>query len=73
MKKPPAEGSGKRVGIILVSLFFFAMIMGAGPGIYLINGKGPVFGVPIIYAWVVFWFLIQASAVIIAFKTVWKR
>ena len=72
MKEPPTSRTGK-LGAILLSLFFFAMIMGAGPGIYLINGKGPLFGIPIIYAWVVFWFIIQASAVVIAFKTVWKK
>lgn len=71
--KIPATSRTGRLGIILTGLFFFTMMMGAGPGIYLVNGKGPILGIPIIYAWVVFWFLIQASAVVIAFKTVWKK
>lgn len=72
MKEERSAGAGKR-GVILIILFFFAMIMGAGPGIYLVNGRGPFLGVPVIYAWVVFWFAIQAGTVVIAFKTIWNK
>jgi len=61
---------------ILSALFLFALIMGPGPGLYLINGYaesgGAVFGVPALYAWCVFWFAVEAAVVIIASKTLWK-
>lgn len=63
----------RRLAGSLAAIFFLAMIMGAGPGIWLVNGRGPVFGIPVIYLWVVFWFVVQASAVVTAFLTIWKK
>ena len=63
----------KKLAAILMATFFFAMAMGAGPGVYLVNEKGPILGMPAVYAWVVFWFAVQATTVIIAFRTVWKK
>ena len=61
-----------RNSILLTAAFFFAMVMGAGPGVYLVNGKGPFLGFPSVYAWVVFWFLVQAGIVVAAYKTIWR-
>jgi hypothetical protein len=66
---PPRRGTGG----VLTAIFFGAMIMGAGPGGYLVNGSGPIMGMPAVYVWVVFWYLVQAGAVLTAFGTVWKR
>ncbi|NNE91053.1 MAG: hypothetical protein HKN23_05355 [Verrucomicrobiales bacterium] len=63
----------KRLATILIIVFFAAMLMGAGPGAFLVNGKGPILGMPAIYAWVVSWFFVQASMVVIAYFTVWKK
>lgn len=57
---------------LLTLIFFFALLMGAGPGSYLINGRGPILGLPAVYAWVVFWFLVQAGVVVTASRTIWK-
>lgn len=54
----------------------FALIMGPGPGLYLINGYakegGSVLGIPVLYAWCVFWFLVEAVIVVIASRTLWR-
>ena len=50
--------------------------MGPGPGLYLINGYaangGTFLGIPILYAWALFWCAVEAVVVLIAYKTVWK-
>ena len=47
--------------------------MGTGPGTYLVKDSGPILGMPALYAWAVFWFLVQAATVVTAFCTVWKK
>ena len=60
----------------LLIAFFFALFMGPGPGLYLINGYaangGTFLGIPILYAWALFWCAVEAVVVLIAYKTVWK-
>ena len=58
---------------VLAVVFFAAMIMGAGPGVLLVNGSGPILGMPAVYVWVVSWFLVQAGMVVTAYFTVWKK
>ena len=69
--KPWAIGSG--------ALFVLAVLMGAGPGVHLINPSASaaaeeffIFGMPKIYVWGVFWFAMQATALGIAYVKVWK-
>ena len=61
---------------VLIALFVFALIMGPGPGLYLINGYaakgGTLLGIPVLYAWAVFWFAVEAGAVITAYRTIWR-
>ena len=71
--------SRKRLGIVLSSLFAIAVVMGAGPGLYLVNpnpsdpeANVTWQGVPILYAWVVLWFLVQALVVLLAYFGVWN-
>lgn len=61
-----------RLAITLTLAFFSAMIMGAGPGVFLVNGKGPILSLPAIYAWAVFWFLVQVTVVVIGYFRIWK-
>lgn len=63
----------KRLAFLLTAVFFLAMIMGAGPGVWLVNGKGPVLGLPAVYLWAVAWFCLQAGAVVAAYFTIWKK
>jgi len=60
-------------------MFVLALVMGPGPGIYLINpdpgdpeALRSIFGMPIIYVWASFWFIVQASAVALSYFLIWK-
>ena len=71
-------GNRRKLTAILSGIFLFSIIMGPGPGLYLVNpdeaNAGATFlGAPILYAWAVFWFLVQASVVVVAYCTVWKE
>ena len=81
MEKPEKTSSfpKRRTAWILGILFGVAIVMGPGPGIYLINpdpegSTSRLFlGLPIVYAWAAFWFLCQAVAVVLAYRMLWKE
>lgn len=60
-------------GRTLCAMFAIALMMGAGPGVHLVNGRGPILGMPAVYAWAVIWYAVEATIVAIAFKTVWRK
>jgi len=67
-----------RLSKILAAIFVFATIMGPGPGLYLIMPEGDespasVFGIPILYAWVVLWFFVQAGVILVAYFKLWSK
>lgn len=69
-----------RLGIWLAVAMVFAVLMGPGPGLRLVNpnldAADPVFtwfGMPVIYVWGLFWFAVQLTIVVIAYKTVWAE
>ena len=56
---------------LLFALFVLAMIMGSGPGLYLINpdisAPNPsftTFGLPTIYVWGLFWYAVQLGIIL---------
>ena len=56
----------------------FALFMGPGPGLHLINPDTPdaartLLGMPIVYAWGLIWFAVQAALLITAAFTIWSR
>ena len=68
----------KQLGMWLAIAMVVAMLMGPGPGLRLVNpdisdpnASFLVFGIPIIYAWGILWFVVQLTIVIIAYRTVW--
>ncbi|MEZ4702045.1 MAG: hypothetical protein R2834_17055 [Rhodothermales bacterium] len=70
----------KRLGLILTVAMVFAMLMGPGPGLRLINPdiNDPnatyiVGGIPIVYAWGLFWFAVQVAIVMIAYFSLWRH
>ena len=76
--KKPEKGPRRKLAVILSGIFLFAMIMGPGPGVYLVNpdsgDAGVTFlGAPVLYAWAVFWFMVQAAVIVVAYFTVWKE
>ena len=59
------------MGIALSVVFLIALFMGPGPGNELLRsdpGAPPALflGMPALYAWTVFWFLVMASVVVSA-------
>ena len=72
-----SETGNKRLSFILALVF---LIMGPGPGVYLVNpgpdhdGPAPtLLGLPIVYAWAVLWFGVQAAVLVTAYLTIWSR
>ena len=63
-------------GRLLTAIFLLALVLGPGPGAELIDGTAASpniwFGVPALYIWVVFWFLVMAGCIVTAAYTVWK-
>ena len=69
-----------RLGLVLLGIFLLAMFMGPGPGVRLINpdpsdpsATFTLAGVPVVYAWSLFWYAVQSTVVLVAFFTVWSR
>tara|TARA_B000000441_G_C21678094_1_gene311622 strand:+ start:120 stop:377 length:258 start_codon:yes stop_codon:yes gene_type:complete len=67
------------LGLVLLLLFALAMFMGPGPGLRLVNPEPSAdsealrfLGLPVIYAWGLFWYGIQAAVVVTASLTLWK-
>ena len=65
---------------LLVGVFVLALIMGPGPGIELVNPSADpgeraatFLGAPILYVWAVFWFLVMATAVVVAYCKLWTE
>ena len=76
--KKPEEGPRRKLAVILSGIFLFSVVMGPGPGLYLVNpdsaNAGATFlGAPVLYAWAVFWYVVQASVIVVAYFTVWKE
>lgn len=76
MNTPSNPSFRHRLSRILLAVFLFALLMGAGPGIYLVNGYaaagGTFWGMPVLYAWAVGWCAVEAGVVLVAFLTVWR-
>jgi hypothetical protein len=65
---------------LLILLFLLAMVMGSGPGLYLvnpnINDPNATFtlgGLPTIYAWGLLWYAVQLGVIFRAYTTYWKQ
>ncbi|MCB9883359.1 MAG: hypothetical protein H6834_16345 [Planctomycetes bacterium] len=61
----------------LTLVFLVALVLGPGPGATWIDGtrEVPAFlcGVPALYAWLVLWFLVMASCIVLAARHVWSE
>lgn len=70
----------RRLATLLLVIFSIALLLGPGPGHLLINpdpadpeARRFVFGLPIVYAWALFWFAIQAACIVVAYFTLWRH
>ena len=67
----------RRPSAIAVSaIFLLALLMGPGPASVWVGGSpgSPnfLFGVPALYLWLVFWFLVMAGCVLFAAVKLWS-
>ena len=68
-----------RLSKILTAVFVFATFMGPGPGLYLVNpspgdpSPATFLGMPVLFAWAVFWFFVQAGVVLVAYRKLWTK
>ena len=69
----------QRLGLVLFLVFALAMVMGPGPGLRLVNPEPTAardnllfLGLPVVYAWGMFWYGVQAAVVVTAYFTIWK-
>jgi hypothetical protein len=69
----------QKLGWLLFGLFVFALVMGPGPGSALINpdpadpeARRFILGMPVVYAWAVLWYGVQAACVLIAYVKLWR-
>ncbi len=79
---PSSTNSSKghrRLGLVLFLVFALAMVMGPGPGLRMVNPEPTAardsllfLGLPMIYAWGLFWYGVQAVVVVTACLTIWK-
>ncbi len=63
----------KWLTIILAVVFVLSIILGAGPGVLLVNRPETIVGVPLVYAWGILWYIVQVIVVLIAYFTTWKQ
>ena len=68
------------LAVVLTAVFALAMVMGPGPGLALINpditdpsARYTIAGVPVIYAWGVFWYGVQVAVIVTAYCTLWRE
>lgn len=64
---------------LLVFLFLFAIFMGAGPGLHLVNpdpldtdATFTVLGLPTIYVWGLGWYAVQFGVILYAYIHIWR-
>ena len=79
MTPTTAKPKKRRLGLVLFLVFALAMVMGPGPGLHLVNPEPTTardsllfLGLPVIYAWGLFWYGVQAAVVLTACLTIWK-
>ena len=75
MSEAPQKSNRPLVRTLTV-FFLMALILGPGPGSTLIDGTAEdpnfLFGVPALYAWVVFWYVVMAGCVVVAARKLWR-
>ena len=66
--------SNQRRGLsaILAVAFAVAMLMGVGPGVLLVNRPETFLGIPLLYAWGLFWYAVHIVIVVTAYCCLWQ-
>ena len=70
----------RRLRNLLAVLFLLAIVLGAGPGIHLVNPDAAdpdasftTFGLPTIYVWGLFWYAVQLGVILVAYRRLWRE
>lgn len=63
----------RRLAWILLSIFAVSMVMGTGPGILLVNKPDSIYGIPLVYAWGILWYVVQVVVGLVAYFTLWRK
>lgn len=70
----------RRLAWALSITFLLAMVMGPGPGLYLVNPAPDapresylLWGMPIVYVWGLFWYVVQVVVIVTAYICIWRR
>ena len=64
--------SRKRFALVLAAVFVLSLIMGAGPGVLLVNTPRPWLGLPSLCTWGLIWYSVQAIVAVCAYLFVWR-
>lgn len=69
-----------RLSASLVAVFALALLMGTGPGLYLINpdpadpqARFTYGGVPVLYLWGLLWYGVQIVVILTAYYAIWSN
>lgn len=62
----------RRLTWFLSILFAMSLVMGAGPGVLLVNRPERLLGLPIVYVWGLFWYAVQAAVIVLAYRFLWR-
>lgn len=60
------------LGRVLSGVLLVALLMGAGPGILLVNRPTLILGLPAIYFWGLVWYVVELTVVVLAYLFVWQ-
>lgn len=67
-----SSSSRRPIAIALTLLFITALVMGPGPGMLLVNRPSTILGIPALYAWGLFWYVVEVFVVVAAYFLVWN-
>ena len=69
----------RHLAVLLSCLFLLTMVMGAGPGLHLVNpdpgdpaAAFTVGGLPTLYAWGLVWYGAQLAVILVAYFKLWR-
>lgn len=69
---PDQGGKRRRLMYILLSIYVFSYLMTNGPGTFLVNKAEFFLGLPYLYIWLLFWWVVQIACVATACLKLWK-
>ncbi|MCG6156465.1 hypothetical protein [Rubinisphaera margarita] len=68
----PRSRRPSRLSVALTIGFVVSILMGIGPGVLLVNRPATFLGLPLLYAWGIFWYLVMAVIALAAYLFIWQ-